>query len=222
MLLGLSENLGGITLLAFGNGAPDIFTSLLNSGDDTELMYTQLMGGATYVTGFIIGYIFIIRPFRLPRSNYIRDVIFFICAVLFIHDSMHDSIYAIYEGVITLGIYFAYLFYVIVEHLLMKRKVKELRNSSRRSSSTSQSEALMKLAEELESATMIQIRNPRNSSVVLTNQIMKVFQKDFQGDPNDNLLGKFLEDIDPIKIDKWSEYSCIKKIFKILTVCLAL
>lgn len=42
--MGLSENLAGVTLLAFGNGSPDIFTALSDYEADTELLYAELLG----------------------------------------------------------------------------------------------------------------------------------------------------------------------------------
>lgn len=47
-ILRMSENLAGVTLLAFGNGSPDILTSLSNLDGDTELMYCELMGEIWY------------------------------------------------------------------------------------------------------------------------------------------------------------------------------
>lgn len=40
----MSENLAGVTLLAFGNGSPDIFTALADFEGDTELLYSELFG----------------------------------------------------------------------------------------------------------------------------------------------------------------------------------
>lgn len=42
--MGLSENLAGVTLLAFGNGSPDVFTALSDWNGDTELLYAELFG----------------------------------------------------------------------------------------------------------------------------------------------------------------------------------
>lgn len=42
--MGLNEDLAGVTLLAFGNGSPDIFTALANYEGDTEMLYAELFG----------------------------------------------------------------------------------------------------------------------------------------------------------------------------------
>jgi sodium/potassium/calcium exchanger 6 len=44
-VLGLSENLAGVTVLAFGNGSPDIFTSLVGAPRGrSELVFGELIG----------------------------------------------------------------------------------------------------------------------------------------------------------------------------------
>lgn len=43
-VMGLSENIAGVTILAFGNGSPDIFTALANYDGDSELIYAELLG----------------------------------------------------------------------------------------------------------------------------------------------------------------------------------
>lgn len=42
--MGLNENLAGVTILAFGNGAPDIFTAVANYQGDSEIIYAELLG----------------------------------------------------------------------------------------------------------------------------------------------------------------------------------
>lgn len=126
----MSENLAGVTILAFGNGSPDIFTSVSNTDGDTELMYCELIGAAAFVTGFIAGVIILMRPFQLERRNYIRDVAFFLLAAVYIHQSVSDQKYTIIEGVVTLLIYLLYLMVVIVDHIYMKTTVKSISNTN--------------------------------------------------------------------------------------------
>lgn len=97
-MLKMSENLAGVTLLAFGNGSPDIFASLANTGGDTELMYCELIGAAAFVTGFIAGVIILIRPFKVVGRNYVRDSLFFVFSVLMIDRQIHDQRFSLLEG----------------------------------------------------------------------------------------------------------------------------
>ena len=43
-VMGLSQNLAGVTILAFGNGSPDIFAALANYNGDTEMLISELLG----------------------------------------------------------------------------------------------------------------------------------------------------------------------------------
>ena len=120
----MSENLAGVTILAFGNGSPDIFTSVSNADGDTELLYCELIGAATFVTGLIAGIIILLKPFQLVGRNYIRDVLFFLLAAIYIQISISDQKYTIFEGFVTIFIYVLYLMVVIVDHIYMKRTAK--------------------------------------------------------------------------------------------------
>ncbi|XP_070490139.1 mitochondrial sodium/calcium exchanger protein-like [Chironomus tepperi] len=215
-LLGLSENLGGVTLLAFGNGSPDIFTSLLNTHGDTELMYTQLIGGAAFVTGFVIGAIMIMRPFKLEWKTYVRDVLFFTFAAIYIHSSIHDQLYEIYEGFLTVGIYLVYLTVVIIEHFIHKRTLKKLKESSSRSSSAEIEEDILKKLAELEVLSEIQIRNRKNSSVIFTEEMTAALRKEFGENRNESLFQKFIRAINPLDKRSWNESNCLGKFFMII------
>jgi solute carrier family 24 (sodium/potassium/calcium exchanger), member 6 len=67
-VLGLSENLAGVTVLAFGNGSPDIFTSLAGAPRGrSELIFGELIGSGLFVTTVIAGAIITIRPFQVLK-----------------------------------------------------------------------------------------------------------------------------------------------------------
>lgn len=216
-LLGLSENLAGVTLLAFGNGSPDIFTSLSNiSGNsNTELMYTQLIGGATFVTGFIIGIIMIIRPAKIPARTYVRDVLFFLTAAIYISNSTNDQEYTLVESIITVGIYFVFLGVVIIDHFYMKRQIKQIRKHSNTSSIYDMNEL-----SDLESIVDFQIRSRKDSSLVLE-PIELIFIAPLQTSregANKNLFGRFFASILPINKERWTDGNWIQKVFMVATV----
>ncbi|KAJ6148024.1 hypothetical protein N7497_010006 [Penicillium chrysogenum] len=89
-ILGLSESLTGVTFLAFGNGSPDVFSTFAamrsNSG---SLAIGELMGAATFITSVVAGSMALVRPFKVARRSFVRDVGYFIVAVVF-------SLYAFY------------------------------------------------------------------------------------------------------------------------------
>lgn len=216
----MSENLAGITLLAFGNGSPDIFASLSNISGDTELVYSELIGAAIFVTGFIAGTVIIIHPFKLVWRNYVRDVMFFLVAAIVISNFIHDQGYSITEGICTVMIYVLYICVVVFDHIRMKNEAKKVREMSiRRDVELSSIAEIVKRAESLEEATEIKIYNRKDSSVVLEQDILKVFQTEFQGaDPNHRLLKSFMQAINPLDEREWKDAGWIKKVLMMLKV----
>lgn len=83
-IMGLSEHLAGVTLLAFGNGSPDLFTSLASMNDNSRLIYSDLLGGAAYVATFVGGLLCLMCPFSMQLNNVLRDLCFFIFGALYI------------------------------------------------------------------------------------------------------------------------------------------
>jgi len=112
--LGLSENLVGVTFVAFGNGAPDIFGSIAAlDGDRPEagLAFGALFGAGIFVTTVVVGAIAIIKPFHPMERPLLRDVVFYIATVAWAFSVLYRSRVDIYDAV---GFILLYIVYVIV------------------------------------------------------------------------------------------------------------
>ena len=48
-ILNMNETLAGVTLLAFGNGAPDVLTSFGQTDAHSGKLFTELVAGAFFV-----------------------------------------------------------------------------------------------------------------------------------------------------------------------------
>jgi len=120
--LGLSQNIAGVTLLALGNGAPDIFSSLAGIGQDRPgLVFGELFGAGIFVTACVAGAVSITRPFLLMQRPFLRDVSFYILAAfgafcIFWKQEMH-----VYDAVGFLVLYIVYLIVVIVGRYIHQR-----------------------------------------------------------------------------------------------------
>ncbi|KAK1088223.1 hypothetical protein LTR48_001811, partial [Friedmanniomyces endolithicus] len=83
-ILGMSESMAGVTLLAFGNGSPDVFSTFAamstNSG---SLAVGELLGAAGFITAVVAGSMALIRPFHVAKKSFVRDVGFFVVAAAF-------------------------------------------------------------------------------------------------------------------------------------------
>ncbi|KAJ0243744.1 Cation/calcium exchanger 2 [Hirschfeldia incana] len=87
-LLNLSPTVAGVTLLSLGNGAPDLFASLVSFMGESKGTYdvglNTVVGGSSFVTCVVVGIISVSlhrRRVRIERSAFIRDVCFFCAAV---------------------------------------------------------------------------------------------------------------------------------------------
>ncbi|KAM6155069.1 mitochondrial sodium/calcium exchanger protein [Rhynchocyon petersi] len=106
--LKLSHNVAGVTFLAFGNGAPDIFSALVAFSDPRTagLALGALFGAGVLVTTVVAGGIAILRPFTAASRPFLRDIIFYMVAVFL-------TFITLYSGRVTLGWALGYLgFYV--------------------------------------------------------------------------------------------------------------
>ncbi|XP_026634185.1 mitochondrial sodium/calcium exchanger protein [Microtus ochrogaster] len=110
--LKLSHNVAGVTFLAFGNGAPDIFSALVAFSDPRTagLAIGALFGAGVLVTTVVAGGITILHPFMAASRPFLRDIAFYMVAVFL-------TFTALYLGRITLawalGYLGLYVFYVV-------------------------------------------------------------------------------------------------------------
>lgn len=124
--LKLSDNLAGLTLLALGNGAPDVLSTYkaINVGL-TDLAISELMGASLFITTVIIGSMAIIKPFSVPNDQFIRDVSFYlgVCVIVFI--SILWGNLTLINCILLLSTYIIYVVFVISNHTLQKLKIKK-------------------------------------------------------------------------------------------------
>ncbi|KAK0179059.1 hypothetical protein PV327_007884 [Microctonus hyperodae] len=101
--LHLSENIAGVTILAFGNGSPDIFTSIIaDGGDERLIMFTELIGAGIFITAITAGTVAIFSPFRVLPRPFMRDCLFYAAAVIWIAYITEDNSIHLWEDVITM------------------------------------------------------------------------------------------------------------------------
>lgn len=84
--LKLSQNVAGVTLVAFGNGSVDIFAAIAGMRQGKpDLVVGALLGGGAFVTLFVIGSIFAMsKKFKLQGQIFIRDCVFYLMAITWI------------------------------------------------------------------------------------------------------------------------------------------
>ncbi|KKK12369.1 hypothetical protein P175DRAFT_0524778 [Aspergillus ochraceoroseus IBT 24754] len=126
--LGLSESLTGVTFLAFGNGSPDVFSTFAamrsNSG---SLAIGELLGAASFITSVVAGSMALVRPFKVARRSFVRDVGYFVIAISFSMLLLADGHLHVWEAATMVALYCFYVVLVVTWHwfIVRRRRVHE-------------------------------------------------------------------------------------------------
>ncbi|XP_032434274.1 mitochondrial sodium/calcium exchanger protein isoform X1 [Xiphophorus hellerii] len=104
-----SHNVAGVTFLALGNGAPDIFSAMaaISHPHTAGLAVGALFGAGIFVTTVVAGSVALVKPFAVASRPFLRDVIFYMIAVFWTFDIL-------YRGTTTMGETLGYLFLYVV------------------------------------------------------------------------------------------------------------
>ncbi|XP_067619867.1 mitochondrial sodium/calcium exchanger protein-like [Eurosta solidaginis] len=126
-MLGMSENVAGVTLVAFGNGASDIFSSLAYLNSYSRRLYADIFASSLFVVLIVSGIIFCTVPFAAQPYLLLRDALFLLLDICVVDYMIkEDNAVSAIESAITICIYFSYLFVVIFDQYLIKRAHKNL------------------------------------------------------------------------------------------------
>ena len=127
--------MAGVTFLAFGNGSPDVFSTFAamktNSG---SLAVGELIGAAGFITAVVAGSMALVRPFKVARKSFVRDVGFFIVAASFSMIFLADGSLHLWECAAMVAFYVFYVGFVVIWHwYLSQRSRRKLREGLARS-----------------------------------------------------------------------------------------
>ncbi|KAK9247687.1 Sodium/calcium exchanger protein-domain-containing protein [Lipomyces tetrasporus] len=121
-LFGMSESLAGVTLLALGNGSPDVFSNYaaMKAGSGS-LAVGELIGAASFITSVVAGSMAIICPFTVDWGPFLRELGFFTVAVGFAMYCLQDGRIALWECFAMVGFYLGYVIVVVSWHWWLAR-----------------------------------------------------------------------------------------------------
>lgn len=125
--LHVSDTLAGVTLLALGNGAPDIFSTIAAMNKSSNnLAFGELIGAAAFITSVIPGSMALIRSFDVVKVSLIRDAVFLCATVGFLLFILHDGYLRLWYCVVLLAIYAIYIATVVGSHWWKSRQPEQL------------------------------------------------------------------------------------------------
>ncbi|KAF6134231.1 hypothetical protein GIB67_010030 [Kingdonia uniflora] len=125
-VLKLSPTIAGVTLLSLGNGATDVFSSIVSFMDAGagDVGLNSVLGGAFVVSCIVVGVISIsISPRRISvdKSSFIRDVLFLILSLCSLLVIVRVGTINIWGAIAFVSLYFVYVFFVYISHFLEKK-----------------------------------------------------------------------------------------------------
>ncbi|XP_004343855.2 solute carrier family 24 [Capsaspora owczarzaki ATCC 30864] len=126
--LHLSQNVAGVTFLAFGNGAPDIFSviaALTAAKDGAGFAVGELFGAGVFLTTVLVGAVSLVGHIKLTRRPFLRDVSFNIVTVSLILLLLWQGKIYLWQGACFIAIYTIYVCTVVFgRRLYQARKLK--------------------------------------------------------------------------------------------------
>ncbi|XP_070511032.1 mitochondrial sodium/calcium exchanger protein [Cardiocondyla obscurior] len=226
----LSDTIAGVTILAFGNGAPDIFTSLASRNDKEIIMFTELIGAGVFVTSIIAGSVAITKPFKVSLKSLTRDACFYIFSISWITYVVWDEMVHLWEAISFILVYILFIVAVVIMQMydvreetlktripsvpdpdvlhtyLANRDTGAIPKIPRRSQPFGLHAKLdIAIAADLQRAMI------RGESIPLSPEI-----SEYVSDRPKNLFREFLYDVNPINQDDWKESNFLLKIILIV------
>ena len=79
-----------------------------------SLAVGELFGAASFIVSCVVGSMCIIRPFKVEKYPFLRDVGFFFAAVILVIAVLWDSRIFLWEALLLVGLYITYVFVVVI------------------------------------------------------------------------------------------------------------
>ncbi|XP_020589202.1 cation/calcium exchanger 1-like [Phalaenopsis equestris] len=116
-LLNLSPTIAGVTLLSLGNGAPDVFATIVSFDGAAAVGLSSVLGGAFFVSSVVVGVISICcssrrRVVAVDCMGFIRDLCFILIALFFLLLILSFGKVYIFSSLIFVSLYILYIIVV--------------------------------------------------------------------------------------------------------------
>eukprot|EP01028_Stygiella_incarcerata_P003250 TRINITY_DN1631_c0_g1_i1.p1 TRINITY_DN1631_c0_g1~~TRINITY_DN1631_c0_g1_i1.p1 ORF type:complete len:541 (+),score=113.06 TRINITY_DN1631_c0_g1_i1:139-1761(+) len=119
--LKLSQNVAGVTFLALGNGAPDIFSIVAGvSSGSSGIGLGIPIGAGVFVTTVVMGTVTIFTNVVVTRRPFIRDILFYIFSILYVVYTTLDNVITIGEAIVYIVIYIIYVMVVVFGRMIFQ------------------------------------------------------------------------------------------------------
>ena len=108
--LNMAPNVAGVTLLAFGNGSPDVFAGLASVLESDGVMaFTGIVSAGTFVTSLVVGCVAIVSGPTLVYKGFNRDIGFYLLAVISVMMCYLSSHIHVWQSIMLLALYVTFV-----------------------------------------------------------------------------------------------------------------
>lgn len=199
--LKLSHNVAGVTFLALGNGAPDLFSAMAAFSDarTASLAIGALFGAGIFVTTVVAGGVGLARPFTVASRPFLRDVTFYMAAVFWAFLVIYFGSIDLAQALGYLALYAVYVLVVIISSVIYQKG----KNQPQTSLYNNHPEIN---GNDDEIPTLI--RRPLEDT--------SEYQSLIESEESRSTKSIFLDSLNPIDIQKWRRKHLPWKIFKCL------
>ncbi len=127
--LRLSPNLAAMTLLSLGNGAPDVITAIVASGDDEDglsLSIGALFGCGIVLTTLVVSLVIIFskNEIKIIPKMFVRETIFYLISLAIIGIIGITKKITLWEAILFISIYFINIIVAVIIEKTHKNKNK--------------------------------------------------------------------------------------------------
>lgn len=202
--LRLTHNVAGVTFLALGNGAPDVFSAIaaFSHKHTAGLAIGALFGAGIFVTTVVAGSVALVKPFTVASRPFLRDVIFYMAAVFWTFVILFRGSIQLGETLGYLSLYVVYVVIVIVSAYIYNRQKHSATASIHNSTHVP----------DLQSESDDEVRSLPNSSI----------QQDYEAEYrpllpySESTSQILLSSINPMDIRKWRRKSWSWRVLKVI------
>ncbi|KAK3117690.1 hypothetical protein LTR53_000718 [Teratosphaeriaceae sp. CCFEE 6253] len=121
--LRMSDTLAGVTLLALGNGGPDIFSTwAAMTSDSPGLAFGELIGAASFITTVVVGSIACTGSFQVRKASLARDAFFLLVTACFLLVPLLSGEFRLWHGLVMISGYLVYIAWVTGYHRWVSSK----------------------------------------------------------------------------------------------------
>lgn len=124
----MSPNVAGVTLLALGNGSPDIFSTIASiQQNEIGQALGSLLGGGMFVSTVVVGSVVLASRSIVPtvtRRPFLRDVGFYLISIITIFFISWDGKIHLWQSVLLIGFYATYVIVIVVGRLIYQKRKK--------------------------------------------------------------------------------------------------